>query len=251
MSETAKLAHVILPATCWAEKNGTFTNSERRVQRIRKAVEPPGQARPDWQIVCQVSTAMGYPMSYPDSGAIFDEMAGLTPSYAGMSFERIDKVGLQWPCPTSDHPGTTFLHEGKFARGLGLFHAIKFREPAELPDNDYPFILSTGRTLYNYNIGNMTRESKAIQQKQSKNFVEMHHSDAERLGVADREPVIVSTRRGELTVEASVGERVRPGALWMPFHFIDQPTNRLTNDAFDTVTRTGEYKVCAATVRKA
>ncbi|MHC4417552.1 MAG: formate dehydrogenase subunit alpha [Planctomycetota bacterium] len=251
MSETAKLAHVILPATCWAEKNGTFTNSERRVQRIRKAVEPPGQARPDWQIVCQVSTAMGYPMSYADSGAIFDEMAGLTPSYAGMSFERIDKVGLQWPCPTSDHPGTTFLHEGKFARGLGLFHAIKFREPAELPDNDYPFILSTGRTLYNYNIGNMTRESKAIQQKQSKNFVEMHHSDAERLGVADREPVIVSTRRGELTVEASVGERVRPGALWMPFHFIDQPTNRLTIDAFDTVTRTGEYKVCAATVRKA
>lgn len=251
MSETAKLADVVLPATSWAEKNGTFTNSERRVQRIRKAVEPPGQARPDWQIVCQISTAMGYPMPYTNAEEIFDEMASLTPSYAGMSFERIDKVGLQWPCPTPDHPGTTFLHEGKFTHGLGLFHTINFRQPAELPDDEYPFILSTGRTLYNYNIGNMTQKSKAIRQKQSKNFVEIHHCDAERLGITDGQPVIISTRRGKLTVQATVGERVRPGALWMPFHFIDQPTNKLTIDAFDTVTRTAEYKVCAAEIRKA
>jgi len=251
MSETAKLADVILPATSFAEKNGTFTNTERRIQRIRKAVEPPGQARPDWQIVCQVSTAMGYPMSYSDAGEIFDEMASLTPSYHGMSFDRIDKVGLQWPCPSKNHPGTIFLHKDKFVRGQGLFHVISFRNPAEMPDDKYPFILSTGRTLYNYNIGNMSQKSKVIRQKQSKNFVEIHHCDAERLGVADGEPILVGTRRGELTVEASVGERVRQGALWMPFHFIDQPTNRLTNDAFDTVTRTAEYKVCAATVRKA
>ncbi len=251
MSETAKLADVILPATSWAEKNGTFTNTERRIQRIRKAVEPPGEARPDWQIVCQVSTAMGYPMSYKDAGEIFDEMASLTPSYHGMSFERVDKVGLQWPCPSKDHPGTMFLHKDKFVRGKGLFHVISFRNPAETPDDKYPFILSTGRTLYNYNIGNMSLKSKAIRQKQSRNFVEMHRSDADRLGVADGEQVIVETRRGKLTVDASVADRVRPGALWMPFHFIDQPTNRLTNDAFDNITRTAEYKVCAAAVRKA
>ena len=248
MSETAKMADVILPATSFAEKDGTFTNTERRVQRVRKAVDPPGEAKPDWEIICLMSTAMGHPLSYNGADDVFDEMASLTPSYGGMSFDRIDEVGLQWPCPTPDHPGTEFLHEGRFTRGLGVFHEINFREAAELPDDQYPFILSTGRTLYNYNIGNMTQESDAIRQKQSKNFVEMHKSDAQQLGVVDGGSVIVSTRRGEVTVEAVVGERTRPGALWMPFHFVDQPTNQLTNDAFDNITRTAEYKVCAATV---
>ncbi len=251
MSETAKLADVILPATSFAEKDGTFTNTERRVQRVRKAVEPPGEAKPDWEILCLMSTAMGHPMSYESAGQIFDEMASLTPSYAGMSFDRIDDVGLQWPCPTDDHPGTRFLHEGSFTRGLGAFHEIAFREAAELPDAEYPFILSTGRTLYNYNIGNMTQKVAAIRQKQKRNFVEMHQSDADELGVADGELVTVKTRRGELTVKAAVGDRTRPGALWMPFHFVDQPTNRITNDAFDNVTRTAEYKVCAASISRA
>ena len=251
MSETAKMADVILPATSFAEKDGTFTNTERRVQRVRKAVDPPGEAKPDWEIICLMSTAMGHPLSYNGANEVFDEMASLTPSYGGMSFDRIDEVGLQWPCPTPDHPGTEFLHEGRFTRGLGVFHEINFREAAELPDDQYPFILSTGRTLYNYNIGNMTQESDAIRQKQSKNFVEMHRSDAQQLGVVDGGSVIVSTRRGEVTVEAVVGERTRPGALWMPFHFVDQPTNQLTNDAFDNITRTAEYKVCAATVSAA
>ncbi len=250
MSETAKLSDVILPATSWAEKDGTFTNTERRVQRIRKAIEAPGQARADWEIICQVSTAMGYAMSYTDAGEIFDEMASLTPSYSGMSFERIDKVGLQWPCTASDHPGTEFLHKDKFVRGLGLFHTISFREAAELPDDKYPFVLSTGRTLYNYNIGNMTQKSKGIRQKQSKNFVEMNTSDAARLGISDGQLVTVTTRRGQLTVHAAVGDRVREWMLWMPFHFIDQPTNKITNDAFDNITRTAEYKVCAAVVQK-
>ena len=250
MTETAKLANVVLPAACWAEKDGTFTNSERRIQRIRKAVTPPGQARPDWEIICQVSTAMGYPMSYENPSQIFDEMASLTPSYSGMNYDRIDKIGLQWPCTAPDHPGTVYLHKDKFVRGLGLFHVIKFRHPAELPDADYPLILSTGRTLYNYNIGNMTQKSKGIHQKQSRNFIEMHHSDAEKLGIKNGQLVDVSTRRGKITVEAAVGQKVRPGALWMPFHFIDQPTNILTNDAFDNITRTAEYKVCAAKVQK-
>ncbi len=250
MSETAKLADVILPASSFAEKDGTFTNTERRVQRVRKAIDPPGEAKPDWEIICLMSTAMGHPLSYGDVGEVFDEMASLTPSYGGISFDRINKVGLQWPCPSPDHPGTEFLHKGQFARGLGVFHEINFREAAELPDEQYPFILSTGRTLYHYNIGNMTQESGAIRQKQSRNFVEMHKSDAQQLGVADGDAVDVGTRRGEVTVKVVVGERTRPGALWMPFHFVDQPTNQLTNDAFDNITRTAEYKVCAATVKR-
>jgi formate dehydrogenase alpha subunit len=248
MSETAKLADVVLPATCFAEKDGTFTNSERRVQRVRKAVDAPGQARPDWRIICEVSTAMGYPMHYEGASEVFDEMASLTPSYGGMSYERIDKVGLQWPCPTSDHPGTVYLHEGRFTRGRGLLHVIKYRPPAEVPDDEYPLILSTGRTLYNYNIGNMTRKNAAISQKQDENFVEIHASDAERLGVRDGGAARVTTRRGSVIVRAHVGEKVRPGCLWMPFHFAETSTNRLTNDAFDNVTRTGEYKACAARV---
>jgi predicted molibdopterin-dependent oxidoreductase YjgC len=248
MSETAKLAHVILPSTCFAEKDGTFTNSERRIQRIRTAVEPPGAARPDWDILCLVATAMGYPMAYAHPGEIFDEMASLTPSYAGMSYARVDKVGLQWPCPTKEHPGTPFLHAGRFARGRGLFHVIKFRPPAEVPDEAYPFILSTGRTLYNYNIGNMSRKSAASRQKEPKNFVEMHAEDAARLGVPDGGRVTVATRRGAVNVAARVGDKVRPGALWMPFHFVEAPANALTNDAFDNVVRTGEYKCCAARV---
>ena len=251
MSETAKLADVVLPAACFAEKDGTFTNSERRVQRIRRAVEAPGEARPDWQIVCDVSTAMGYPMSYDGPGDILDELASLTPSYGGMSFDRIDEVGLQWPCPTKDHPGTMYLHEGRFTRGKGLFHVISYRPPAEVPDDDYPLILSTGRTLYNYNIGNMTRKTESIHQKQPENFVEMNVKDAQELGIKDGDKAIVKTRRGELVVTAAVGRKVRPGALWMPFHFVEQPTNRLTNDAFDNITRTAEYKACAARVEKA
>ncbi|MEI6148921.1 MAG: formate dehydrogenase subunit alpha [bacterium] len=251
MTETAKLADVVLPATCFAEKDGTFTNTERRVQRVRKAVEPPGEAHPDWQVLCDVSTAMGFPMAYASASEIFDEITALTPSYGGMSYERIDKVGLQWPCPTKDHPGTRFLHQGRFTRGKGLMHAIKFRPPAEVPDADYPFILSTGRTLYHYNIGNMTRKTEVISQKQDENFVELHRADAERLGIVDGGAARVTTRRGSIAVRAHIGDKVRPGGLWMPFHFVESPTNRLTNDAFDNITRTAEYKCCAARIEHA
>jgi formate dehydrogenase alpha subunit len=251
MSETAKLAAVVLPAACWAEKDGTFTNTERRAQRVRKAVEPPGEARCDWQIICDVSTAMGHPMSYAHPSAIFDEMAALTPSYAGMSYERIDEVGLQWPCPTQDHPGTVFLHEGRFTRGKGAFAPIEFRPPAEVPDESYPLVLSTGRTLYHYNVGNMTRQSATIRQKENRNFVEMHASDAEQLGIEDGGFARVTTRRGSVVAQARVAEKVRAGMLWMPFHFVEASTNHLTNDAFDNITRTGEYKVCAAKIEPA
>ncbi len=251
MTETAKLADVVLPATCFAEKDGTFTNSERRVQRVRKAVDAPGLARPDWQILCDVSTAMGYPMSYESPSEIFDEMASLTPSYGGMSYERIDDVGLQWPCPSDDHPGTEFLHQGQFTRGKGLMNPITFRPPDEVPDGDYPLVLSTGRTLYHYNIGNMTRGSEVINQKEAESFVEVNPKDAERLGIRHGDRVRVTTRRGSVVVLARVADRTRPGAVWMPFHFAETSTNLLTNDAFDNITRTAEYKCCACKVELA
>ena len=172
------------------------------------------------------------------------------PVLAGISYERIEKTGLQWPCPTTDHPGTVFLHQERFTRGNGLLHVIHFRPPAEVPDQDYPFMLSTGRTLFHYNIGNMTRKSAAIRQKEDENFVEIHADDARRLGIAAGGLVRVTTRRGSLAVRAHVADKVRPGAIWMPFHFAENSTNQLTNDAFDNITRTGEYKCCAAKLEK-
>jgi formate dehydrogenase alpha subunit len=251
MSETARLAHVVLPGACFAEKDGTFTCSERRVQRVRKAVEPPGEARADWQILCQVSAALGYPMNYAGPAEIFDEIARLTPSYGGMSYARLETGGLQWPCPTPDHPGTRWLHEGRFTRGKGLFHPIVFHPQKEEPDGEYPLILSTGRTLYHYNVGNMTRKVAVSNQKQSANFVEIHEDTAARLGISDGQRVAVKSRRGTVTARAVVGRKVRPDTIWMPFHFAEEPTNAVTNDVFDPVTATAEYKCCAARVEPA
>lgn len=250
MSETAKLADVILPGACYAEKDGTFTASERRVQRIRKVVEPPGMARADWQNICDISTAMGYPMKYSHPGEIFDEMASLNPLYAGMDYRRIDTNGLQWPCPSKDHPGTVFLHEGKFSRGKGLFQPITFQPQKEEPDKKYPLILSTGRTLYHYNVGNMTRKSGISAQKQRECFVEIHSGTAARLRIKDGSPVQVVTRRGAIPAVASVSDRVREDSIWMPFHFAEAAANVLTNDVFDPVTATAEYKCCAARIEK-
>lgn len=251
MSETAKLADVVLPAACWAEKDGTFTNSERRVQRIRAAVTPPGQARPDWEIVRDISAACGYEMKLESAEEVWDELADLAPIFYGIRYDRIDKVGLQWPCPDRDHPGTKFLHKGKFTRGLGEFAAIEFRPPAEVPDDEYPLILSTGRTLYHYNVGNMTRKSPVSHAKQPSNFVMMHVDDASKIGVGDGDMVRVTTRRGQLEVKAQVADIVKLGTTWMPFHFAEAATNVLTNDAFDNIAWTGEYKACAVKIEKA
>lgn len=248
MNETAKFAHVILPAACFAEKDGTFTNSERRVQRIRKAVEPPGEARPDWEILCEVARRLGYRMHYNHTSEIWDEIASICPLFAGINYERIEKVGIQWPCPSPDHPGTLYLHKGKFTRGLGQFAPFHWRPPAEEPDEEYPFILTTGRTLFNYNAATMTQRTAGIRQKEREPFVQIHPDDALRIGARDGEPIKVITRRGEVVVKARITERIRPGVIWMPFHFVDGAANILTNDALDNITDTAEYKVCAARV---
>ncbi|MBL7152340.1 MAG: formate dehydrogenase subunit alpha [Phycisphaerae bacterium] len=251
LSETAEYADVVLPTVCFAEKNGTFTNTERRVQRVRKAVAPPGRARGDWQILCEVATKMGYAMDYDCAGKILDEIASVSPIYGGMSFERIDSLGLQWPCPDKGHPGTKYLHKGKFTRGKGKFHPVEFKEPAELPSKKFPFVLSTGRLLYQFHTGTMTRKSSVINQVSPTGFVEIHTDDAKKLDITDGQTVEVATTRGKVTTLAKVTDNIGQGWLFMPFHFREGPANMLTIDALDPLAKIPEYKVCAATIRKA
>ncbi|MHC4733898.1 MAG: molybdopterin oxidoreductase family protein, partial [Planctomycetota bacterium] len=237
-------------SVCFAEKDGTFTNTERRIQRVRKAVTPPGQSRNDWEIICDIATKMGYPMAYGGADEIMDEIAAVTPIYGGMSFERIDSVGLQWPCPDKEHPGTRFLHEGTFKRGKGKFHAVEFLAADEIPSEDYPFVLSTGRQLYQFHTGTMTRKSAVINQVSPTGYVEIHTDDAARLEIGSGEKVEVITRRGKVTTLAKVTGNIEKGWLFMPFHFREGPANMLTNDALDPTAKIPEYKVCAATVCK-
>jgi len=251
LSPTAKMADVVLPSASFAEKQGTFTNSERRVQLIRKAIEPIGESRPDWKIVCDVAARMGHAFKYKDTSEVMDEIAGLTPIYAGISHERIKKIGLQWPCLDKEHPGTKYIHRSKFTRGLGKFHAIEHKDPAEVADKEYPLILSTGRMRFHYNVGTMTRRTHLLNREFPFMFVEVNAKDADGLGVKDMADCRVFTRRGELKVKALVGDRVKKGVLWMPFHYADSPANLLTKDAFCPIARTGEYKACAARLEKA
>ena len=252
-NETTRFADVILPGACFAEKDGVFTNSDRRVQRVRKAVDPPGNARADWEIICDVARAAGYQMpNYPGSKEVFAEYASLTPKIAGISYQRLEEniQGLQWPCPNENHPGTPTLHGDGPLIGTAPFQVVDYRPSAELPDNDYPLVLSTGRTLYHYNSATQTRRDAGPVAKQRQNFIEMHRGDAKRLGVSHGEIVRVASRRGVIEAEVWVSPRVRRGCVWMPMHFAEQRVNLLTNDAGDSVTGTGEYKVCAVRVEK-
>jgi formate dehydrogenase alpha subunit len=251
LSETAEYADVVLPSACFAEKDGTFTNTERRVQRVRKAIEPPGMARDDWKAICDISTKMGYPMDYNSASEIMDEIASVTPIYGGMSYDRIDTIGLQWPCPDKEHPGTKYLHKDKFTRGKGKFHTVPFKPAAEAPDKKYPFVLTTGRQLYQFHTGTMTRKSKAINQVSPTGYVEIHSEDAKKLRIADGDSVEVMTKRGKVTTMAKVTGNIKAGWLFMPFHFCEGPANMLTIDALDPIAKIPEYKVCAAAIRKA
>jgi formate dehydrogenase alpha subunit len=248
LSETAQLAHVVLPAACFAEKEGTFSNTERRVQMVRKAVEAPGQAKADWEIISELSGKMGYPMSYANPEAIMKEIIQLTPSYAGITYGRLEKEGLQWPCPNTDHPGTKYLHKDRFSRGLGLFTAIEYIPPAELPDKEYPLVMTTGRILYQYHTGTMSRLSKGITQRAPESLVEINPKDAKKLKVKDGQLVKVSSRRGSLQAKSTVTERVPPGVIFMNFHFREAAVNLLTNPALDPIAKIPEYKVCAVKV---
>ncbi|HDH96279.1 MAG TPA: formate dehydrogenase subunit alpha, partial [Proteobacteria bacterium] len=250
MTETAELAHVVLPGTTFAERDGTFTNSERRVQRIRKAVEPVGDAKEDWLILKELMERSGMPQQPSSPKEIFEELRKLTPQYAGMTYERIDEFGLQWPCPTEDHPGTPYLHKDKFARGKGQFFAIHHREPVEVPDEEYPFWLTTGRTYFHFHTTSMTRRSKLLEWEAPDAYVEVSREDAERLGIGDGDAIRLSTRRGSVEARAVISDRVKAGLVFIPFHFAEAAANRLTIDAVDPVANIPEFKVCAVRLEK-
>lgn len=251
LTETAQFADVVLPAFCFAEKDGTFTNTERRVQRVRKAVQAPGFAREDWKITCEIATRMGTRMHYDSADEIFEEMRRVTPSYSGITWERIKHNGLHWPCPATEHPGTPILHTTQFTRGKGLFHAIDHQPPAEVPDADYPFVLTTGRVIYHYHTGTMTMKSDGLNQMSPECFVEISPNDAAQLDIGDGEMVNVFSRRGKIRVKLSVSSKAVDGTVFIPFHFAKAAANRLTNSKIDPVAKIPEFKVCAITIKKA
>jgi formate dehydrogenase alpha subunit len=252
LSETARLADVVLPGVSFAEKDGTFTNTERRVQRVRKAIEPIGESRADWLISCQLGKKMnGKGFDFKNASQIMDEIAAVTPSYGGISYKRIEKGGLQWPCPTPDHPGTPILHTQQFTRGKGQFVPLEYKPPMELPDKQYPLVLTTGRSLYHFHTGTMTRKVEGLNILKKEGEVEINPADASKLGIADGDRVKVASRRGEVVAKASVTEASPTGVVFMTFHFAESPANRLTNPALDPVAKIPEYKVCAVRVEKA
>ena len=265
LSETAELADVVLPAAAYAEKEGTFTNTERRVQRVRQALLPPKGACDDLSIIQAISERMDpdrkispasdfHPgsdrMDVSKAEDVFNEVAQAWPAIAGINYKRLEGNGIQWPCPTEDHPGTPVLFENGFPRGLASFTPITWRNAEELPDDEYPFILTTGRVLYQYHTGTMTRRSPVLENADRGPIVEMNPEDAERLQIKDGEQVHVTSRRGSITLPVLVTDGISPGVTFIPFHYKEAAANLLTNDALDPDCKIPEAKVCAVKVEK-
>jgi formate dehydrogenase alpha subunit len=248
---TSDLAHVVLPGAAFAEKEGTFSNTERRVQLLRRAAEPPGESRPDWQIIQELSSRFGYPMDYASPRAIMEEIAKLTPSYGGITYDRLEGDGLQWPCPNAEHPGTRFLHQGRFTRGKGLFSAIEYKPAAEMADEEYPFQLTTGRVHVHYHTGTMTRNSPSLEREISECFLEIHPEDAAEMKVADGDWVVIASRRGSVSSRVKLTDAAGRKTVFMPFHFLESRANILTNPKFDPIAKIPEFKVCAVRIEKA
>jgi formate dehydrogenase (NADP+) alpha subunit len=255
LNETAQYADVVLPAASYAEKDGTFTNTERRVQRVRKAIEPIGQSKPDWWIVSEIAKRMGARgFDYTSAAEIMDELAGLAPNYGGINHLRLEEGSLQWPCPSEDHPGTCVLHSEVFSRpnGKGYFVPLKYRPPVEAVSGEYPLMLMTGRRLYHYH-ATMTRKVDALNVLLSEELAQISPADAAGLGISTGDMVQVASAQGEVEVRARVTEAVPPGMVAMAFHFADCPTNRLISarsDTLDPVTKTPAYKTCPVRIRK-
>jgi formate dehydrogenase alpha subunit len=252
-TETAQLAHVVLPGASFAEKDGTFTNTERRVQRVRKAIEPVGGSRADWEIVCDLAKRMGAQgFDYASPEGIMQEINRLTPSYGGITYERLEELGsLQWPCPNTEHAGTPYLHKGQFTKGKGTFFALPYKPPAELPDEEFPFTLTTGRLMFHFHTGTMTRRSGKLVSEVPEAYIEIHPDDAKLIGLNGKNRVKVSSRRGQIELLARVTEHINPGIVFIPFHFAEAAANALTNSAIDPVAKIPEYKVCAVKIELA
>jgi len=249
---TTDYADVIFPDCAWGEVDGTFSNTERRMQRVRKLVEAPGECRPQWWVLQELARRInGYDLGFTSSEAVWEDMRKTSTGFAGITYERIKDKGLQWPCPTLEHPGTPFLHtSGRFTRGKGLFHKTDYIPPFEQPDKEYPFILSTGRRLWHYHSATQTLHSVGFKNLFPEELLEIHPDDAAKLGIKSGDIVKAGSRRGEITLKAWVTERSAPGVCWCAFHFIEACGNVLTIDAFDPVTETAEYKACAIKIEK-
>ena len=251
LTETARLADVVLPTTCFAEKEGTFTNTERKVLRVRKALEPPGEAWDDSRVISAISERMGYPMHYEGAADVMAEINRLTPSYGGILFSRLEKTGLVWPCPTSDHPGTPVLHTKGFTKGKGTFFAIDYQPPAELSDAEYPTLLTTGRVHQHYHTGTMTRKGSALNRLYPEPLAEINTEDAKFMDIVDGSYVYIVSRRGRVKVKTMVSEMTDRGVVFMPFHFYEAAVNVLTNGVLDPISKIPEFKVCAVRIEKA
>jgi formate dehydrogenase alpha subunit len=250
LTETATLADVVLPGVSFAEKDGTFTSTERRIQRVRKAIEPLGNSKPDWKIIAELSSRLGYRMDYNSPAEIMDEIAKLTPIYGGVSYSRLEDFGLQWPCPSPDHPGTPYLHKGSFTRGLGKFSPVGYKPPAELPSHDYPFVLTTGRVGFHYHTGTMTRKDWALEREYPTGYVEVNSQDAKQLGIRNGQTAKVISRRGEISLSLKSVDTIAKGVVFIPFHFAEAAANKLTAANLDPVAKIPEYKVCAVRLEK-
>ncbi len=252
LTETGRYAHYILPGSSFLEKDGTFTNTDRRVQRVKKAIDPPGEAREDWRIIIDLAKAMGAKgFDFESPRDVFEEIRRVTPIYAGITYERMEKESIQWPCRGEDQPGTPYLHKDGFARGKGQFVPVALKEPAEKTDPDYPFVLTTGRVPFQFHTGTMTRRTELLESEAPEPFVEMHPKDAERIGVKTGDKVVVSSRRGSIEVKVVVTENIKEGVVFIPFHYREGAVNYLTNPALDPVAKIPEYKVCAVNIKRA
>ncbi|MCK4326413.1 formate dehydrogenase subunit alpha [bacterium] len=255
-SDTAQYADVVLPSASFAEKDGTFTNTERRIERIRKVIEPIGEAKADWEILSEVARKCGYKgMDYKNPSEIMEEISSLTPIYGGISYERLDPppeagqaFGLQWPCRTKEDPGTPYLHKEKLTKGKGSFMPRHYIPPDELPDEEYNFLLSTGRIYWHWHTGTMTRRTSILTREVPEAYMELNPEDAKELNLREGEKVGVSSRRGRIEVKVKVTEKVRPKSVFIPFHFREAAANILTNPAVDPVAKIPEYKVSAVKI---
>ena len=251
LTETARMAHVVFPAASFAEKTGTFTNTERRVQLVWKAIPPIGLCRPDSEIIAELSGRMGYEMDYESPAEIMEEIAMLVPIYGGIYHDRLEGGwGLQWPCPDRAHQGTQYLHKYSFTRGKGHFIPARHEPPAELPDEDYPLLLMTGRIYHHYHTGTMTRRCPTLRRESPEALLTINPADAKKINIRSGDMVRLFSRRGEISIRVQLNPEVRESTCYTTFHFFEAPVNLVTQDALDPIAKCPEYKVCAVRVGK-
>jgi predicted molibdopterin-dependent oxidoreductase YjgC len=253
LTETARFADVVLPGASFAEKTGTYVNTERRVQLARQALTPPGEARADWQILVELSNRLGLPTDFASPEAVMEEVGRLAPAWAGVRYDRLDRGGLQYPVPTADHPGTAYLFGDAFptADGRATFHPVEYAAPAELPDDEFPFVMNTGRQLYHWHTGTMTRRSQGLDAREPVATVEVNPADAAELGVGDGDLVRITSRRNAMVIPVRISDRVARRQVFVPFHFREAAANLLTNPVLEPHAKMAALKVCAVRLEAA